>query len=211
MKEFKSIYIENFENKINELIQRPNDLFLSLEKYGKLNKIPFLSVASGQMLNYIIKSENPNSILELGTGIGYSTIWMIEAKKNLKITSIDRNEKEILQAENFLKANYLQSELKFLNLDIIQFLEKENLSQFDFVFIDSDKLDYPKIFEILKLKCKSGTILVFDNMIWHGRIFLDDSTKPSDLGIREIWTDIRKNFKYEFFSQGDGLVKIILN
>lgn len=210
MKEFQSIYKENFEEQINSLIKRPNNLFYEMEEYGRMNKIPFLSITSGQILNYIIKSENPNSVLELGTGIGYSTIWMLEAKKNLFVTTIDRNEKEIIQAEKILKQNYTEAKLQFLNQDILEYLENaENLFEFDFVFIDHDKVDYPKAFEICKLKCKPKTILVFDNMIWHGKIFSDDSNKPSDLAIKKIWSEI-KNYDYEFFSGGDGLVKIRL-
>ncbi len=210
MKEFQSIYKENFEEQINSLIKRPSPIFYEMEEYGKQNKIPFLSIASAQCLNYIIKSENPNSILELGTGIGYSTIWMLEAKKNLVLTTIDRNEKEIIHAKKILTVNYPDAKLQFLNQDILEYLRKaENLFEFDFIFIDHDKVDYPEAFEICKKKCKPKTILVFDNMIWHGRIFLENTNKPSDLAIKKIWSELQ-NYEYEFFSSGDGLVKIRL-
>jgi caffeoyl-CoA O-methyltransferase len=212
MKEFESIYKNNIEAKINEeLVPRPNPIFLEMESFALEKKIPILSPSSGVVLKYLIQIYKPKKILELGTGLGYSTAWMISGNRNSEITTIDRNLREINRANIYLKNLYPETTINFLNEWCLAYLERnENFFEYDFCFIDCDKITYPKILEILSEKTKKGTILVFDNVLWHARIFSEEFSKPSDLAMKEFWKQLKlKTSEYTLFAAADGLVLLV--
>ncbi len=212
MKEFESIYKNNIEAQINEeLVPRPDSRFLEMESFALEKKIPILSPSSGVVLKYLTQIYKPKKILELGTGLGYSTAWMISGNRNSEITTIDRNLREIKRADVYLKTIYPETRIDFVNEWCLAYLERnEDFFEYDFCFIDCDKITYPKILETLSVKTKKGTILVFDNVLWHARIFSDEFVKPSDMAMKEFWKQLKlKTSEYTIFAAADGLVLLV--
>jgi caffeoyl-CoA O-methyltransferase len=211
MKKFKSIFIDHFEDFINqELVNRPSNLFFNVEKYAIEAKIPILSPASGEVLKYLITIEKPKQILELGTGLGYSLLWILSSGLPLKVVSLERNQKCISDASNFIdsyKSKNQQVELK--ETHILQYLRILEELNFDFCFIDCDKICYPEIFLILTQKMKKGSKLLFDNVLWHGRLGSEEFNRPSDTAMKKFWIYVKEsNLERTLFPVGDGLLLI---
>lgn len=209
MKKFESIYIDNFESFINDrLIDRPSPIFKEMEVFAANNNIPILSPSAGSILKFLCETYKPRKILELGTGLGYSTAWMLSANYALEIDTLDRNAKELKSATYFLE----QIKTKEQNVNLIQshcveFLKKAEKLNYDFIFIDCDKICYPEILEILKEKANLDTKLLFDNVLWHGRLDEAQYTKPSDRAIQNFWKIVeKKTYKKTLFAAGDGLL-----
>ena len=86
MKKFESIYKEGLEAYINDnLILRPFPIFREMEAFALENKIPILSPAAGSILQLLFSLHKPMRVLELGTGLGYSTAWMLSSNISVEM------------------------------------------------------------------------------------------------------------------------------
>ncbi|MBE7411152.1 MAG: O-methyltransferase [Leptospiraceae bacterium] len=212
----ESIFIEGLESFINgELIKRPSEVFQKIENIAIEKKFPILSPMSGHVLSFLVKEFSPKKILELGTGLGYSILWIMSSGIKLeKIRTLDRSIESLDYAKKFLKEGSLHFEkIEFILDWAVEFLKKspEIATDSDFIFVDCDKVFYPEILKELMNTCKKGTSIVFDNVLWHGRVMNRTLNKNSDLAIQQFWTDIKKSdWKSTLFPAGDGLLLLRL-
>lgn len=131
---------------------------------------------SAEFLMYLVSSLKPESILEIGTSVGYSTIHLALGTE-MKITTLESlHEKAVLAKENFKNAG-----LKNINLveskaqDYISDLSQNEM--FDFVFLDADKENYGRYFDALIGHISVGGIIVADNVLDYGHSMQDFLSK----------------------------------
>jgi predicted O-methyltransferase YrrM len=124
----------------------------------------------GRVLSMISKLIHPNSILEIGTFTGYSTLCLAEGlKSNGTIDTIDINEELFdFQRQFFDKSEYGSQIFQHLGnaLEVIPKLKKT----FDLVFIDADKDNYVNYFNLIIDSLKTGGIILSDNVLWSGKV-----------------------------------------
>ncbi|MDV6235733.1 O-methyltransferase [Leptospira ellisii] len=210
-----SVFREGLEEKIDaDLIIRPIAILHEMENDAAQEGVPVLTPASGSVLKFLVESEQPDEILELGTGYGISLFWMAcGLKKTAKMVSLEREIFYIAKVRSYLEKHpFGDLDVHLIKTHCLQFLkDSEETEKGDwsgkFVFIDCDKVLYPEIFRILsRLK---PSVAVFDNVLWHGRIFEPDRQAPSDLAVREFWEEIKRSgLSYTLFPVGDGLLHI---
>jgi predicted O-methyltransferase YrrM len=134
----------------------------------------------GQLLNMLCSIAKPKIALEIGAFTAYSTLAIALAlPENAKLISIEVNpEYEIFIKENLRKANILHK------VDIIigdaKKIIPEIKENFDFVFLDADKQNYPQYFDILLPKLNKDAIFIADNVLWDGKI-LEKKSKNKDI------------------------------
>ncbi len=212
MKKFESIYKSNLELFIHEnLTNRPDIQFKEMEELALTMRVPILSPATGEVLKYLIEKEKPANVLELGTGIGYSILWILSSKSSIYIESWERNPVCIATADKFIKKYISKNQNVVLkNLHILDECRKtESFKDFDLIFIDCDKICYPELIETLPLKMKKDTLILIDNVLWHGRLMPEIHKKPSDKAIQKFWEIVINNHKNRtLFPVGDGLLLI---
>jgi predicted O-methyltransferase YrrM len=126
----------------------------------------------GRILSFLVKICQPNRILEIGTFTAYSTICMGESlKPNSIIDTIEINQELKTTIVDNLKKAGLDQKVNLYIGDAIKILEELlDIHQYDFIFLDADKANYPLYFKILKDKLKSGSILIADNVLWNGKV-----------------------------------------
>lgn len=124
----------------------------------------------GRVLSILSKIIAPKKILEIGTYTGYSAICLAEGlEKNGELHTIDVNEELTdLQRKYFNKSGYGQQIIQHLGdaLEIIPELDET----FDLVFIDAEKKQYDNYFEAALKKCRPGSIILSDNVLWSGKV-----------------------------------------
>jgi len=131
---------------------------------------------SANFINMIIKSHNIKSVLEIGTSNGYSAIWICDALKQTggHLVSLEFWQKRIDLAE----ANLRECDLLDLTtikcgsaFGLIQELTPEDFKsknlEIDLIFIDANKSEYIKYFELVHPLLKKGGILLADNVTSH--------------------------------------------
>lgn len=166
-------YLINHSEKEPELLRS-----LNRETNLKVLQPRMISGAyQGRLLSLISKIIIPKKILEIGTFTGYSTLCLAEGlDKNGQIHTIDVNEELYdLQRKYFKKSPFNDNITQHLGnaLDIIPKLDQE----FDLIFLDADKINYPKYLELLINKLKKGGVLLSDNVLWDGKVLNEISQK----------------------------------
>lgn len=161
-----------------------NSVLEELEKTQK--EFWNISRQSGVLLNMLIKMNNFKSALEIGTSNGYSGIWISKAIKENdgKLTTIEYFDKRQSPAiENFKKCGVIDviRPLQGMACAVIEsFSESE---KFDFVFIDANKSEYEKYFELIKPHLTEKALIAADNITTHPdkvRGFVDKISSDTD-------------------------------
>ncbi|MFW6022197.1 MAG: O-methyltransferase [Halanaerobiaceae bacterium] len=188
-----------------------DELLLDMEEYASRNHIPIVKPEVGKFLSVLISASSPAKILEIGTAIGYSTIWMARvAGKDTEIVTIEIDEEMYHQAgENFRKAGIEKKINQKLGdaLEILPYLRRK----FDFVFIDAAKGQYLNYLEMIMELTNSGSIIIADNILFHGYLEKEGNIKRTKRTIvRNLQEYIDTVTDHELLnstiiSTGDGL------
>lgn len=149
-----------------------DDPFLeSLEKTNRSrNDVqPNIELELGRFLTFMILAKKVKTVLELGTGTGYSTIWMAKAvKKNGgKIITIENHNKMFKEScLNIEKAGFSECvEVRHGKVEEILPAMVAEKVKFDLIFQDSGKYLYPLMLEnTIKLCAKGGMIIADDTL-----------------------------------------------
>jgi caffeoyl-CoA O-methyltransferase len=124
----------------------------------------------GRFLSMLSFSHKPRRILEIGTFTGYSALCLAEGlTQDGKLITIDVNEElEVFTRKFFAKSAYSE-QIEYIIGDaqvIIPTLDEE----FDIVFIDADKLNYSKYYDLVFDKVKPNGLVISDNVLWSGKV-----------------------------------------
>jgi len=141
----------------------------------------------GKFLEMIVKMLRPKEILEIGTYTGYSAIAMAQGlDADACIHTIDINaELEDFTKSHFQKAQ-VEHQIDFLIGNALEIIPKMDIL-FDLVFIDADKKNYKKYFDMVLPKMRKGGFIIADNVLWSGKVLNTDTKKdPETTAIKEF-------------------------
>ncbi|KIA84898.1 methyltransferase [Kaistella solincola] len=151
----------------------------------------------GRFLSLISKLVSPENILEIGTFTGYATLCLAEGlAAEGKITTLDINEELAYLPKKYFAESEFSSKINFQLEDAKTFLKKTD-ETFDFIFIDADKESYVEYFNLLKKKLKSGGVILFDNVLWYGKILEDNPKQKSTKVIQELNELVAKDADFD--------------
>ena len=152
-----------------------------LEEYARVNNIPIMQKDGIEFLTNYIKENNINSILEIGSAIGYSAIKMALVNKNIKVTTIERDtDRYNIALENIAKFS-LSNQINIINGDALDTIIED---KFDLVFIDAAKSQYIKFFEKYDKNLKNNGVIVSDNLSFHGLV--EDDSKTNNRNTKQL-------------------------
>ena len=140
----------------------------------------------GRLLTIISKILQPKNILEIGTFTGYAALCMAEGlSKEGKLTTLDVNEDLAYLPKKYFAESEFSDQIHFKLQDAKEFL-KENDEVFDLIFIDADKENYAEYFRLIKPRTKSGSVVMFDNVLWYGKVLEENPKQKSTQVIKEL-------------------------
>jgi predicted O-methyltransferase YrrM len=130
-----------------------------------------ITAIEGKFLQFLILLSNANKIVELGTHLGYSSIWMAKIlKEDGIIYTIEKDEIRASKAlENFKNSN-LSHKIKLINTNALEGLEQLT-GEYDLLFIDAVKSEYIKYLEWADKHIKKGGLIIADNTLLSGAVF----------------------------------------
>ena len=186
-------YLENHASSEPDILKR-----LRKETFQKTTQPHMISgYLQGRLLAIISKMLQPKNILEIGTFTGYATLCLTEGlAKEGKITTIDVNEELAYLPKKYFQESEFSAQIDFQLKDAKDFL-KETDEFFDFVFIDADKENYPEYFHLVKSRVKSGAVILFDNVLWYGKVLEENSKQKSTQKIQELNDLVAKDEDFE--------------
>ena len=138
----------------------------------------------GGLLQTLIRISGAVNVLEIGMFTGYSALKMAEAlPQNGTLDTCELMDKHIKTATEWFKKSKNGFKITIHKGPAIQSLEKMKGLLFDMVFIDADKVNYPKYHKIALKLLKIGGIGVLDNMLWSGKVI--DPLDKESIALRE--------------------------
>ena len=146
----------------------------------------------GGLLQTLIRISGAVNVLEIGMFTGYSALKMAEVlPQNGTLDTCELMDKHIKTATEWFKKSKNGFKITIHKGPAIQSLEKMKRFSFDMVFIDADKVNYPKYHKIALKLLKIGGIGVLDNMLWSGKVI--DPLDKESIALRETAELIIKN------------------
>jgi caffeoyl-CoA O-methyltransferase len=131
----------------------------------------------GKMLEIFTKMQNPKTILEIGTYTGYSGICMARGlSKNGKLITLDINDELEMMVRGFFEASGLADQIDYRLGNALELIPELD-GPFDMVFIDADKSNYHRYFDLVIDKVSTGGIILADNVLWSGKILVEEGQK----------------------------------
>lgn len=186
------------------------EIVKEIRTYAKENNVPIMMDDGIEFLtNYIVKNKI-NTVLEIGTAIGYSAIMMALANPNLAVTTIERDEKRYLEALKNIKKLNLENRITLVFNDALCV----NIEgKYDLIFIDAAKAQSIKFFEKFEKNLNPEGVIITDNLEFHGLVKKKEEEIDSRnlralvRKVKEYITFLKANDRYEteFLSIGDGI------
>ena len=140
-----------------------------IRSVAKENYIPIIKRDTENLLKFVLKMQNPGSILEIGCAIGYSAIVMLE-NSNANILTVEKMPERVEEAKKNIKYANLEDRAKIIEGDAGEILERlvnEN-KKFDFIFMDAAKAQYITWLPTVKALLKDKGIIFSDNCLQEG-------------------------------------------
>ena len=173
---------ENLEDYIIKHSQQEPRILKDLNRETNLKVLQPRMISGahqGRLLSIISKIISPAKILEIGTFTGYSTLCLSEGlTKDGRIHTVDINEELYdLQRKYFKKSPFNDNIIQHLGnaLEVIPTMD----NNFDLIFLDADKNNYPEYLDVLISKLKIGGVLLSDNVLWDGKVLNPISEKDT--------------------------------
>jgi predicted O-methyltransferase YrrM len=167
-------------------IAAPRDQLLEkMEEYADSHAVPIIGPLVGRLLYNLAKASQSRKILEIGTAIGYSGIWLARAVAPLKgnVTTIDLDPERVKIAKKNLSEAGLERMVKVIEgnaLKVLPTLKEE----FDMIFLDSDKDVYPDAFKMSVPMLRKGGLFLADNALWGGDVAKGGKSKDTQSMIK---------------------------
>jgi len=198
-----------------EATSRPlHPVLLEMETAAtEAERIPILSRDSGRMLGVI--AADRRRIVEVGTAIGYSTLWMALAMpSDGSIATIDPDRDRTGRAREFWRrAGVPDDRIKVVNAPALEAFAGATPAlegPFDLVFIDALKDEYLAYLAVLMPRLEPGALVVADNVLWSGRTSGARPSRPDDGtdALREFCARVSADpaFETTILPIGDGLL-----
>lgn len=140
----------------------------------------------GRFLSMIAKMIRPSRILEIGTFTGYSALCMAEGlAKDGEIDTIDINEELKERVNAFFEKSTYQRQINYHIGNALELIPNLDF-MYDLVFIDADKINYQKYYDMVFDKVNSGGYILIDNVLWSGKVLGQPFIKKVDKDTQAI-------------------------
>ena len=159
----------------------PRDAVLQeMEELADERQIPIIGPVVARILYQLVKLVNAKTIFEMGSAIGYSTIWIARAAGEGSVVFYTDNDPDrARQAEQFFERAGVRDRVRILKGDALDLFD-QTPGVFDVIFTDIDKPHYPAAFQRAVPRIRKGGLFLADNVLWSGRVTQppeDDATR----------------------------------
>lgn len=125
-----------------------DDLSLEMKQYAQEFDVPIIQDQGLELMLQLLRIKQPQSILEIGTAIGYSSLMMARHLPKTHIVSIERDPKRYNEAIAYHERSSIKEQVTLLEADALEIANEElPIQKYDVIFIDAAKAQYQKFFE----------------------------------------------------------------
>ena len=176
---------EELQDYLDNLLPPRDPVLARMEEEARQENIPIVEAHEGAFLSLIVRIANAKRVLELGTAIGYSGIWLLRGTAGGTLTTFETDHARALRARSNFAAAGLAERALVLEQDAVHGLEKLD-ARFDACFIDllnsfpSEEVTR-KVFDLCMQRLDGGGLLIADNALRQGLV-----VKPTNQQSRNV-------------------------
>ncbi len=189
------------ENYLYALLPRRDAVPREMERYAAEHSVPIVGPACGRFLYQMARLVRARRIFELGSAIGYSTLWLARAVGDAGVVYYtDSDERNAERAKAYLRRAGVESRVRFLVGEALSSLGRAP-GKFDLIFNDVSKTQYPTVFRRALPRLRQGGLFITDNVLWSGKVTRKSEAKDVETraiqtfnrliySSRQLWTTI---------------------
>jgi caffeoyl-CoA O-methyltransferase len=158
-----------------------------MEKYADEHDVPIIGPAVARLLALLVQISGAKRIFEMGSAIGYSTVWLASAAgPKAKVFYTDGDPERAQLAREYFRRAGVAKRITVHTGDSLELLKKAT-GKFDLIFNDVDKHQYPAALRVALPKLRRGGLFITDNTLWNGKAARPAAPDDSQtLGVQEF-------------------------
>ena len=189
------------------MLPKRDEVLVEMEEYATKHNVPIVGPAVARVLQQLALMINARSVFELGSAIGYSTIWWAQAVgENGRVIYTDGDSKNAERARGYFARAGVSKQITLHTGDALEVLSEQK-QEFDIIFNDVDKDDYPRVLRLVAPRLRKGGLFITDNVLWSGRVAEKNPTDSRTKAIVEFNRKLHdsKDFYTTILPLRDGL------
>src|SRR5215472_2132731 len=157
-----------------------------MEQQAQQRDIPIVGPAVASVLYQYARLINAKKVFELGSAIGYSTIWWARAVGDGgEVFYTDGDPKKAAEARGYFHLAKVDRRIHVEIGDALELLSEQK-QEFDIIFNDVDKEDYPRVLHLVTSRLRKGGLFITDNVLWSGRVVQPAAEEESTRAIQDF-------------------------
>jgi predicted O-methyltransferase YrrM len=180
------ITAEAVEDYLYSVLPARDEVLAEMEAKAAQRKIPIVGPAVGRVLQQLAMMIQAKTVFEMGSAIGYSTIWWARAMgEGGRVIYTDGDPKKAEEARGYFERAGVANRITIRTGDALELLSEQK-QEFDIIFNDVDKDDYPRVFRMAAARLRKGGLFVTDNVLWSGRVAESNPRESTTKAILEF-------------------------
>ena len=168
------ITVPEVEDYLYAMLPPRDEVLAEIEAEAAKNDVPIVGPAVGRILYQLATISGARKVFEMGSAIGYSTIWWARAVgERGRVVYTDGDRKNADMARRYFERAGVSPRITVRVGDALEMLSEEK-DPYDIIFSDVDKTDYPRVFRLALPRLKSGGLFITDNVLWSGKVAQPD-------------------------------------
>ncbi len=165
-----AILVTQTERYIESILPRRDAVLRQMEAYAAKNKVPIVGPACARVIYQVARMIRARRVFELGSAIGYSTLWLARAVgPKGRVFYTDTEPANAKRAEAYLRRAGVLDRVTILVGEASQMFQQTS-GQLDLIFNDVFKTQYPDIFKLALPRLRPGGAFITDNVLWYGKV-----------------------------------------
>ena len=158
------------DNYLYAILPERGAVLAEIEQQADERDIPIVGPAVGRLLYQYARLTGAKTVFEMGSAVGYSTIWWAMAVGDAgKVHYTDGSRKNADEARGYFARAGVADRIQVHVGDALEVLS-ERKEQFDVLFCDIDKPDYPRAARMAPERVRRGGLFITDNTLWRGDV-----------------------------------------
>lgn len=147
-----------------------DEVLAEMEAEAAKNDVPIVGPAVARVLYQLATISGAKRVFEMGSAIGYSTIWWARAVgEDGRVIYTDGDSQNANKARRYFERAGVSQRITVRVGDALEMLSEEK-EPYDIIFNDVDKVDYPRVFRLALPRLKKGGLFIADNVLWSGKV-----------------------------------------
>jgi caffeoyl-CoA O-methyltransferase len=152
------------------ILPKRDAVITEMEALARRNDIPIIGPAVARMLALLVQISGAKRIFEMGSAIGYSTIWLARAAgPRAEVHYTDGDPENARRARDYFRRAGVANRIRVHVGDAVKLIDRVP-GKFDIIFCDVNKHQYPAALRKALPRLKRGGLLITDNTLWSGRV-----------------------------------------